>query len=193
MEVLRSFLETESELKYFDKRVNPCKLKAFVAIMNMKGQWGSSWSYFLWWSTIKSLYLFHFPAVCPSSSSSKETKTAPRSVSLTSRVKPTKYNIKTYIVRRHSDSDSTSAPSSLIKGTASKSMSRTQSESGDQGAICYSKAPFPLSVVDQTKYRLRKTDVCNSPHQSPKTGPISFHLKWTALVPAVVPLVVQVL
>ena len=74
------------------------------------------------------------------------------------------------MVRRHSDSDSTSVPSSLITGTASKSMSRTLSESGDQRATCYSKAPFPLSVVDQTRFRLRKTDVCNSPHRSPKTG-----------------------
>ena len=74
------------------------------------------------------------------------------------------------MVRRHSDSDSTSVPSSLITGTASKSMSRTQSESGDQRATCYSTAPSPLSIVDQTKYRLRKKDVCNSPHRSPKSG-----------------------
>ena len=37
MEVLRSFLETESELTYFDKRVIPCKLKAYVTIQKLKG------------------------------------------------------------------------------------------------------------------------------------------------------------
>ena len=38
MEVLRSFLETEQELKYFDKRVIPCKVKAFIAIGKLKGK-----------------------------------------------------------------------------------------------------------------------------------------------------------
>ena len=37
MEVLRSFLETESEVKYFDKRVMPCKIRAYVAIQKLKG------------------------------------------------------------------------------------------------------------------------------------------------------------
>ena len=37
MEVLRSFLDTESELTYFDKRVIPCKLKAYLAIQKLKG------------------------------------------------------------------------------------------------------------------------------------------------------------
>ena len=37
MEVLRSFLETELELKFFDKRVIPCKMKAFIAIRKLKG------------------------------------------------------------------------------------------------------------------------------------------------------------
>jgi len=36
MEVLRSFLETESEIKYFDKRVVPCKIRAYVAIQKLK-------------------------------------------------------------------------------------------------------------------------------------------------------------
>ena len=38
MEVLRSFLETEAELKYFDKRVMPCKIQAYVAIQKLKGK-----------------------------------------------------------------------------------------------------------------------------------------------------------
>ena len=37
MEVLRSFLETETEIKYFDKRVIPCKVRAYVAIQKLKG------------------------------------------------------------------------------------------------------------------------------------------------------------
>ena len=41
MEVLRSFLETESEIKYFDKRVVPCKIRAYVAIQKLKGDYFS--------------------------------------------------------------------------------------------------------------------------------------------------------
>ena len=37
MEVLRSFLETKHELKYFDRRVMPCKIRAYVAIQKLKG------------------------------------------------------------------------------------------------------------------------------------------------------------
>ena len=41
MEVLRSFLETESEIRYFDKRVMPCKIRAYVAIQKLKGDYFS--------------------------------------------------------------------------------------------------------------------------------------------------------
>ena len=37
MEVLRSFLETKPELKYFDRRVIPGKIKAFIAVQKLKG------------------------------------------------------------------------------------------------------------------------------------------------------------
>ena len=37
MEVLRSFLETETEIKHFDKRVMPCKIRAYVVIQKLKG------------------------------------------------------------------------------------------------------------------------------------------------------------
>lgn len=37
MEVLRSFLETEGELRYFDSRVNPAKLLAHRVVDNLKG------------------------------------------------------------------------------------------------------------------------------------------------------------
>ena len=38
MEVLRSFLETEAELRYFDLRVNPAKLLAHRVVNNLKGE-----------------------------------------------------------------------------------------------------------------------------------------------------------
>ena len=37
MEVLRSFLETSSELRYFDGRVNPAKIVAHRAVNKLKG------------------------------------------------------------------------------------------------------------------------------------------------------------
>ena len=37
MEVLRSFLETSSELRYFDGRVNPAKKIAHRAVNKLKG------------------------------------------------------------------------------------------------------------------------------------------------------------
>ena len=37
MEVLRSFLETASELRYFDSRVNPAKIVAHRAVNRLKG------------------------------------------------------------------------------------------------------------------------------------------------------------
>ena len=37
MEVLRSFLVSEPEIKYFDKRVIPGKICAFIAIRKLKG------------------------------------------------------------------------------------------------------------------------------------------------------------
>ena len=37
MEVLRSFLETEAELRYFDTRVNPAKGEAHAAVNKLKG------------------------------------------------------------------------------------------------------------------------------------------------------------
>ena len=37
MEVLRSFLETASELRYFDSRVNPAKRVAHRAVNRLKG------------------------------------------------------------------------------------------------------------------------------------------------------------
>ena len=37
MEVLRSFLETGSELRYFDSRVNPAKIVAHRAVNRLKG------------------------------------------------------------------------------------------------------------------------------------------------------------
>ena len=37
MEVLRSFLVSELEIKYFDKRVIPGKIRAFIAIRKLKG------------------------------------------------------------------------------------------------------------------------------------------------------------
>ena len=37
MEVLRSFLETEAELRYFDTRVNPAKINAHKAVNRLKG------------------------------------------------------------------------------------------------------------------------------------------------------------
>ena len=37
MEVLRSFLETSSELRYFDSRVNPAKIVAHRAVNRLKG------------------------------------------------------------------------------------------------------------------------------------------------------------
>ena len=37
MEVLRSFLETEAELRYFDTRVNPAKVLAHRVVNNLKG------------------------------------------------------------------------------------------------------------------------------------------------------------
>ena len=38
MEVLRSFLETEAELRYFDLRVNPAKLLDHRVVNNLKGE-----------------------------------------------------------------------------------------------------------------------------------------------------------
>ena len=37
MEVLRSFLETEAELRYFDNRVSPGKVLAHRVVNNLKG------------------------------------------------------------------------------------------------------------------------------------------------------------
>ena len=37
MEVLRSFLETEAELIYFDNRVSPGKMLAHKVVNNLKG------------------------------------------------------------------------------------------------------------------------------------------------------------
>ena len=37
MEVLRSFLETEAELRYFDNRVSPSKVLAHRVVNNLKG------------------------------------------------------------------------------------------------------------------------------------------------------------
>ena len=37
MEVLRSFLETKTDLKYFDTRVKPAKLIAHKAVEKIKG------------------------------------------------------------------------------------------------------------------------------------------------------------
>ena len=37
MEVLRSFLETKTDLKYFDSRVKPAKLLAHKAVEMLKG------------------------------------------------------------------------------------------------------------------------------------------------------------
>ena len=39
MEVLRSFLVLEPELKYFDKRVIPGKIRAYIAIRKLKGNY----------------------------------------------------------------------------------------------------------------------------------------------------------
>ena len=38
MEVLRSFLETRSDLRYFDARVTPAKLVAHKAIQKLQGR-----------------------------------------------------------------------------------------------------------------------------------------------------------
>ena len=38
MEVLRSFLETRSDLRYFDSRVTPAKLVAHKAIARLQGR-----------------------------------------------------------------------------------------------------------------------------------------------------------
>ena len=38
MEVLRSFLETNSELRYFDNRVSPSKVLAHRVVNNLKGR-----------------------------------------------------------------------------------------------------------------------------------------------------------
>ena len=39
MEVLRSFLETEAELRYFDNRVSPSKVLAHRVVNNLKGRY----------------------------------------------------------------------------------------------------------------------------------------------------------
>jgi hypothetical protein len=48
-------------------------------------------------------------------------------------------------------------------------MMRTQSESGDHPTSCYSRAPSPLSIVNQTNQRLRNSEYSSSPLRSPKT------------------------
>ena len=37
MEVLRSFLDDESDIQYFDTRVNPAKLETYNAIKKIRG------------------------------------------------------------------------------------------------------------------------------------------------------------
>ena len=49
-----------------------------------------------------------------------------------------------------------------------KPISRTQSESGDEPASGTSRAPSPLSIVNQTNQRLRNSQFSNSPKASPK-------------------------
>jgi hypothetical protein len=48
-------------------------------------------------------------------------------------------------------------------------MTRTQSESGDHQTFPYRRAPSPLSIVNQTNQRIRKSEFSTSPHNSPKT------------------------
>ena len=47
-------------------------------------------------------------------------------------------------------------------------MVRTQSESGDHPTSCYTRAPSPLSIINQTNQRLRNSEFCSS-QRSPKT------------------------
>ena len=106
----------------------------------------------------------YFSAVCPPSSSPNTTKSAPRSVSLTSCNKA----VKSSMMRSHSVSDSNSVPSSLLE-TASLSLTRTQSESGDHPTSCNTRIPSPASTVNQTNQRQRNSQICKSPDSSPKT------------------------
>jgi hypothetical protein len=48
-------------------------------------------------------------------------------------------------------------------------MLRTQSESGDHPTSCYTRAPSPLSIINQTNQRLRNSEYSGSPQSSPKT------------------------
>ena len=72
------------------------------------------------------------------------------------------------MMRSHSVSDSSSVPSSLLE-TASLSLTRTQSESGDHPTSCNTRVPSPVSIVNQTNQRLRNSQFRKSPESSPKT------------------------
>ena len=68
MEVLRSFLETSSELRYFDSRVNPAKIVAHRAVNRLKGLYKSF--------NISRYFSLTFVALCPEQASKLELTSA---------------------------------------------------------------------------------------------------------------------
>ena len=108
----------------------------------------------------------YLAALGPSSSSTTKAQVPLSLVSLTSCSKPGRLSM----ARSHSVTvtGSSSVPSLLCRVRAVKTISRTQSESGDEAASGTSRAPSPLSIVNQTNQRLRNSKFSNSPNGSPK-------------------------
>ena len=67
MEVLRSFLETEAELRYFDTRVNPAKGEAHAAVNKLKGSQKMNFiifSKFIFSYSYISKFIFSYSYLC---------------------------------------------------------------------------------------------------------------------------------
>ena len=94
MEVLRSFLENKTDLRYFDSRVQPAKLVAHKAVERLKG---------LVIEVIKSAYIENFSiGICPASVSHKFFLTTTRR-KVTSSLVDIHSTEKKQLRRRHSE------------------------------------------------------------------------------------------